>query len=410
MSSRRPPATRRVPRQGARRLTLVGLGNIGSHAADLLARLPDLGHVTLVDGDRYTASNLTSQAIAVRDIGQFKVQALARRLRQIAPDLTVRAIPQWVEDVPRAWLRADVLVACLDSRLARQAVNEIAWSLNTPWVDSGVDAADLLARVNVYLPGEAAPCGVCAWTDDDYAAIEQTYPCARDLRVVSGAGASAGASVAPRAAVPATGAAASLGALAAGLIATECQKLFRGELADLACHRQVLWDCRHHQCLVTSYTRNPHCRFDHAVWAPVPAPLRLGRTSLSAFGRWVCERWAGQSGEGGIRLGLAGFRFARQLRCPQCGVARACLMLDRGLASRSFRCGSCGGLMDVAGLDLYDALALDALAPSELRSTLAGVGLRVGDIVTVHGAAGPRHVEFVAPRPPARDPRSLKGG
>ncbi|MBM4093116.1 MAG: hypothetical protein FJ276_27460 [Planctomycetes bacterium] len=49
MSSRRPPATRRVPRQGARRVTLEGIGHIGSHAANLLARLPDLGHVTLED-------------------------------------------------------------------------------------------------------------------------------------------------------------------------------------------------------------------------------------------------------------------------------------------------------------------------------------------------------------------------
>ena len=50
--------------------------------------------------------------------------------------------------MPRGLLRGGLIVSCLDSRVTRQYVNEIAWRLKTPWIDCGILGSQNLARVN----------------------------------------------------------------------------------------------------------------------------------------------------------------------------------------------------------------------------------------------------------------------
>ena len=52
----------------------------------------------------------------------------------------------------------DLIVSCLDSKAARQHVNEIAWRLGTPWIDCGVLGSQSLVRVNAYFPAQGSPC------------------------------------------------------------------------------------------------------------------------------------------------------------------------------------------------------------------------------------------------------------
>src|SRR5262249_8654546 len=148
------------------------------------------------------------QNIVTRDIGKAKVLVQARRLLEIRPNLKVQAIHSPLEFVPMSVYRADLILACLDSRIARQVVNERAWHMGgTVWADSGVLGSEWLARVNVYTPAADAPCLECAWSDEDYRLLEQHYLC----RGASGP--------AP------TGATAELGALAAAMLAAECRKI-----------------------------------------------------------------------------------------------------------------------------------------------------------------------------------------
>ncbi|MGH7199096.1 MAG: ThiF family adenylyltransferase, partial [Planctomycetaceae bacterium] len=213
-----------------RSLTLVGLGNILSQAVSHVGRLPCLRRVALVDPDTYENKNRVSQEILPGDVGKTKVEVQARRLREINPHLEIETFAGRVEDVPLAALSADVLLAGVDSRKARQAVNQAAWRLGRPWVDTGVGADGMLARVNVYEPSPESPCLECAWSNEDYAAIEQEYLC----RPGSGQAA-------------ATNAPTMLGALAASLAVIECVKLLSGEREHALCGRQVLIDARHHR-------------------------------------------------------------------------------------------------------------------------------------------------------------------
>ena len=70
------------------------------------------------------------------------------------------------------------ILAALDSRQARQVVNQAAWRLGVPWIDTGVNAAQgLLARVGVFVPGPDGPCLECGWSARTYDLIEQAHPC-----------------------------------------------------------------------------------------------------------------------------------------------------------------------------------------------------------------------------------------
>jgi adenylyltransferase/sulfurtransferase len=203
-------------------------GNTGSHLLPHLARRPEIGRLTLVDPEFYEPANLAVQNIDRIDVGLPKVEAQAEKLRRIRPSLgdsglDVIALRQRIEDVPRGLLKCDLIVSCLDSRAARQHVNEIAWRLGIPWIDCGVLGSQDLVRVGAYIPVKDSPCLECAWDHDEYAVLEQEYLC--------GAGGGSG--------YP-TMASSALGALAASLMAIEIAKLLHGDVAESVAGRQMI--------------------------------------------------------------------------------------------------------------------------------------------------------------------------
>jgi molybdopterin/thiamine biosynthesis adenylyltransferase len=338
-------------------------GNIGSHFTPHVARMPEVGRVTLIDRDVYEPRNVANQDIAPRDVDKPKVLVQARRLIEVRPNLEVHAIHAPLESAPLGAWRAGLIVACLDSRAARQAVNERAWRLGVPWIDSGVMGAEWLARVNVYMPADAAPCLECAWSDADYGLIEQAYPC--------GGGA-------PGAPAP-NQASAELGALAAAMLALECRKLLAGEFDCAAVGRQATFNARWHRFSLTAFRRNPLCRFDHAAWPIEPLLCHLRETRIAdLLDLAQCVRVPGQ-------------RFLRRLVCPVCRAEKRLFHLDGSLEAAVRRCGTCRQPMTAAGFDVVECLSADL--PAEVRRlTLDEAGLRHGDVLQ----AGDRYFEIAA--------------
>jgi len=358
-------------------VALLGQGNIGGFAAGLLARLPGLERLMLLDRDVYEARNLAAQDIAASDVGRPKAVVQARRLRRINPALRVAALVEDVEQVPLGRLRADVILACLDSRRARQSVNQAAWRLGVPWIDAGVRADGLLARVNVYRPTAGQPCLECAWDQRDYELIEQTYPCR---------GNAPGDDPLPAA----TNAPASLGALAAALQVLECQKLFAEQWDRVALGKQVLVDAGSHRHFVTSFRRNSGCRFDHAVWQidgleAHAHQLRIG----DAFALAGCAARVA-----GAALRVEGQVFVRQLVCPRCGEARVLPWRLSGRLGTEQQCVRCQRRMLAPGTDVREWLGETDLPLAALGDAVRSLGLRDGDVFTVRGADGDRHFEL----------------
>ena len=349
--------------------TVLGLGNIGAFVAGLLARLLDLVHLTILDRDAYDETNVVSQDIVAADVGEPKALVQAERLRRINPQLRVEALVDDLEFVPMGLLRADVLLACLDSRRARQVVNQLAWRLGIPWIDAGVRADGSLVRVNVYVPGYDRPCWECPLDDLDYAAIETIYPCQ-------------GEAPAPRA----TNAPASLGALAAAVQVVECEKLLTGRIERALIGKQVIIDAAAHRHFVTSFRRNPVCRFDHATWAidrlpQQPSKLRVGDAFALARGAGAALRVEGQA-------------FVRQLTCPRCGEARALHWRLSGRLGPERQCPRCQRRMVAAGFDVVEWLREGDLPPGWDDRPLCDLGLRTADVVTVRAGDAERHVQL----------------
>jgi hypothetical protein len=326
-------------------------GNIGSHAIGSLARMPEVGRVTLCDRGIYESRNWLNQNIFLHDVETPKVLVQARRLEQIRPNLEIEAIHAPLESLPLGAWRVDLIVACLDSRAARQAVNYRAFRMGVPWVDSGVLGFESLARVNAYLPGDGSACLECPWSQEEYGLLEQSYPCG-------------GAANEP---AP-NGASSELGALAAAMLALECRKMLSGEIDRAAIGRQVTFNARWHRLTVTSFRRNPCCRFDHATWRM--EPLRCDtREARIADLLELAES-----------VHVPEHRFIRRLVCPACGRERRLFHLDASLDPALRQCGACRRPMAVSGFDVVESLDRD-LPPEVRRLTLDEAGLRSKDVI-----------------------------
>jgi molybdopterin/thiamine biosynthesis adenylyltransferase len=355
-------------------VVLVGAGNIGSHVLPLVARMPGVDAITIIDRDRYEPANLATQNIFTLDVGKSKAQVQAKRARSIDGSIIVRPIHASVEDVPLGWLRGDVILACLDSRRARMVVNQAAWRLGVPWIDAGVDASGL-ARVQVFLPALETACLECAWDARDYELVEQDYPC----RGATGQ--------------PATGASSALGALAATLQALECRKLLAGNREYLLDGRNVLLDVNHHRHYVTRFARNATCRMpDHSGW-------RINRSDADPCATTLADliamtgRLTGSAS--GVQMRVAGQVFAMARTCQRCRVRSAAGYLYRGDRRRSpAPCRDCGGSLAVSGFDLQDTVILEDLPNEACNRSISELGLQTGDVLTFSTAGVETHVEL----------------
>ncbi len=56
--------------------------------------------------------------------------------------------------------------------------------------------------------------------------------------------------------------------------------MLSAQITDHEYGLQVLWDCRHHRCLPTTYRADPACRFDHQSWSIDELRLPLGAMTL----------------------------------------------------------------------------------------------------------------------------------
>jgi len=106
---------------------VAGCGGIGSNAALALARA-GVGRLILADQERVEESNLNRQQYFLEDVGRWKVEALADRLRSVNPDLRVaaRRLELTRANLPEVFAEADCLIEAFDRAEAKAWLVE-AW-------------------------------------------------------------------------------------------------------------------------------------------------------------------------------------------------------------------------------------------------------------------------------------------
>jgi hypothetical protein len=364
--------------QHPRTACLVGVGNIGSQCIDMLARVPGLERVLVVDRDRCESGNLGTQAIGPADVGRPKATVQARRLRRLAPHLDVEAFVGDLATLPLGRLRGTWVIGCLDSVEARLRLGEMAWRVGAPYLDAGVNPAAGLARVTCYLPGQDRPCYACGLSDEDYRALGARHPCGGEP------------------AAPPTRGSFCLGGLAAAWVSLEWVRSAGRQPAARLAGREVLLATVSRQILVSTRRRNPQCRFDHASWRVVPfagvSPRHSTQAALAAAAELL-------GAKGPVGLALPGSRFAKALHCSGCGtMVERFHVVGRGAPVRCDRCAD--RPLEPVGFKIVDRLD-GSLPRGVLRMPLCRLGVCGGDILEAGSGRATRYLEIPGEATPA---------
>jgi tRNA A37 threonylcarbamoyladenosine dehydratase len=108
----------------AAHVAVVGIGGVGSWAAEALARCA-IGHITLIDMDHVSESNTNRQIQALGDAyGESKIDAMAARISAINPAGRVTLVDEFVsaENAGRLIAGFDIVLDCIDQVSAKAAL------------------------------------------------------------------------------------------------------------------------------------------------------------------------------------------------------------------------------------------------------------------------------------------------
>lgn len=129
-----------LDRFAAARVTVVGLGGVGSWVAEALAR-SGVGGLRLIDLDHVAESNINRQLPALEStLGRAKVQVMAERILEINADCQVAAVEAFVEaDAPGRELgEIDApVIDCIDNYRIKAALIAHCRRLRLPVVTVG---------------------------------------------------------------------------------------------------------------------------------------------------------------------------------------------------------------------------------------------------------------------------------
>lgn len=128
---------------------IVGVGRTGSLVAHSLSKM-GVKQLTLVDPDRVELHNLDAMdGVTEKSLGQYKVEAVKRRLQRERKGQKVTAIPKSVVSAEafQEMLTADILISCVDSNVARLLTGAVAFSYAKPLLDIGAGVFAVPAQV-----------------------------------------------------------------------------------------------------------------------------------------------------------------------------------------------------------------------------------------------------------------------
>jgi molybdopterin/thiamine biosynthesis adenylyltransferase len=156
-----------VGREGQERLLhsrvlVAGAGGLGSPAAFYLAAA-GVGHLTLLDPDKVSLSNLQRQILhATPDLGRHKVESAAEKLTALNPDVELEALAAALDDDNAADLLPghDFIIDATDNFSSRHVINRVCLKLGKPFVYGGV--LGWAGQVMTIVPGRG-PCLACVF-------------------------------------------------------------------------------------------------------------------------------------------------------------------------------------------------------------------------------------------------------
>ena len=161
---------------------VAGAGALGNEVVKNLA-LFGVGHIYIVDFDRIELSNLTRSVLFREEDAYnhaYKAEIVAKRAMEINPQIKVTPIVGnlFSEVGFGLYRKADVIIGCLDSRIARYQLNRLSLRAGKSWIDGSIE--NLTGAVKVYAPGVS--CYECGLSREEFNHIMLRTGCADVVR------------------------------------------------------------------------------------------------------------------------------------------------------------------------------------------------------------------------------------
>lgn len=150
-----------------KRAVILGCGSVGSLVAMELARA-GIGHFVLVDPDIMEYHNICRHQCGIEDVGDLKVNALSRKLRNINPTVDIRTFEGVIQNIPKQILDdvcvsgETVFVGCADNRAADVYSNRISIHYGAAFVSISFWERAYAGEIFYHIPGKNMPCYACA--------------------------------------------------------------------------------------------------------------------------------------------------------------------------------------------------------------------------------------------------------
>jgi len=151
-----------------KRVIIIGVGGIGSVAAEMLVRC-GIGELVLFDYDQVEEANMNRMFYMPAQIGQSKVVAAKSTLQQITPNTNIIChegnicSTEWYKVLIHelSSTTCPLLLCCVDNYAARLTINRACMETNTVWMESGVSETAMSGHIQTMIPGRSA-CFECA--------------------------------------------------------------------------------------------------------------------------------------------------------------------------------------------------------------------------------------------------------
>jgi ubiquitin-like modifier-activating enzyme 5 len=148
---------------------IVGLGGIGSVAAEMLTRC-GIGKLIMYDYDTVEIANMNRLFFRPEQAGMTKTAAAKQTLQSINPDVifeeytmditTTKNFEQLLDRIQHGGVdgksKVDMVLSCVDNYAARTSINQACNELNQEWMESGVSEDAVSGHIQFLLPGRTA--------------------------------------------------------------------------------------------------------------------------------------------------------------------------------------------------------------------------------------------------------------
>ena len=170
------------------RVLVAGAGALGNEVVKNLV-LFGVGHIFVVDFDQIEISNLTRSVLFREEDAlahSYKAEVVARRAMEINPQIKVIPIVGnlFSEVGFGLYNTVDVVIGCLDSRIARYQLNRLCMRAGKTWIDGSIE--NMTGAVKVYTPGKN--CYECGLSREEFNNIMLRTGCADVVRTQSSVG------------------------------------------------------------------------------------------------------------------------------------------------------------------------------------------------------------------------------